>query len=45
MEYHAEQFDDDQLDYFAGSGYRIDSHELIGKTGTAQIASEKGGGY
>lgn len=28
-----------------GSGYRIDSHELIGKTGTAQIASEKGGGY
>ena len=28
-----------------GSGYRIDSHELIGKTGTAQIASERGGGY
>lgn len=28
-----------------GSGYRIDSHELIGKTGTAQIAAEKGGGY
>ena len=28
-----------------GSGYRIDSHELIGKTGTAQIANEKGGGY
>ena len=28
-----------------GSGYRIDSHELIGKTGTAQIASETGGGY
>ena len=28
-----------------GSGYRIDSHELIGKTGTAQIASESGGGY
>lgn len=26
-----------------GSGYRIDSHELIGKTGTAQIAS--GGKY
>ena len=28
-----------------GSGYRIDSHELIGKTGTAQIANEKSGGY
>ncbi len=28
-----------------GSGYRIDSHELIGKTGTAQIAAENGGGY
>ena len=28
-----------------GSGYRIDSHELIGKTGTAQIADEKSGGY
>jgi len=28
-----------------GSGYRIDSGELIGKTGTAQIASENGGGY
>ena len=28
-----------------GSGYRIDSHELIGKTGTAQIANEKGSGY
>ena len=28
-----------------GSGYRIDSGELIGKTGTAQIASERGGGY
>ena len=28
-----------------GSGYRIDSHELIGKTGTAQIADEKHGGY
>ncbi len=28
-----------------GSGYRIDGGELIGKTGTAQIASERGGGY
>lgn len=28
-----------------GSGYRIDSHELVGKTGTAQIADEKSGGY
>ena len=28
-----------------GSGYRIDSGKLIGKTGTAQIANEKGGGY
>lgn len=28
-----------------GSGYRIDSHELIGKTGTAQIADNHGGGY
>ncbi len=28
-----------------GSGYRIDGGELIGKTGTAQIASEHGGGY
>ncbi len=28
-----------------GSGYRIDSGELIGKTGTAQIAKERGGGY
>ncbi len=28
-----------------GSGYRIDSHELIGKTGTAQIAAENGQGY
>ena len=28
-----------------GSGYRIDSGELIGKTGTAQIANENGGGY
>ena len=28
-----------------GSGYRIDSGELIGKTGTAQIANEKNGGY
>jgi len=28
-----------------GSGYRIPSGELIGKTGTAQIANENGGGY
>lgn len=28
-----------------GAGYRIESGELIGKTGTAQIANEKGGGY
>lgn len=28
-----------------GSGYRIDSGELIGKTGTAQIAAENGRGY
>lgn len=28
-----------------GSGYRIDNGELIGKTGTSQIAREKGGGY
>ncbi len=28
-----------------GSGFRIDSGELIGKTGTAQIAGEHGGGY
>ena len=28
-----------------GSGYRIDGGELIGKTGTAQIANEYGGGY
>ncbi len=28
-----------------GSGYRIDSGELIGKTGTAQIASSNGKGY
>ena len=28
-----------------GSGYRIDSGQLIGKTGTAQIANENGGGY
>lgn len=28
-----------------GSGYRLDSGELIGKTGTAQIADEKHGGY
>ncbi len=28
-----------------GSRYRLDSGELIGKTGTAQIANESGGGY
>ena len=28
-----------------GSGYKIESGELIGKTGTAQIANEHGGGY
>lgn len=28
-----------------GSGYRIDGYDLIGKTGTAQIADENGGGY
>lgn len=28
-----------------GSGYRIDSGELIGKTGTSQIADEHSGGY
>ncbi len=28
-----------------GSGYRLDNGELIGKTGTAQIARERGGGY
>lgn len=28
-----------------GSGYKLDSGELIGKTGTAQIANESGGGY
>lgn len=28
-----------------GSGYKIESGELIGKTGTAQIANENGGGY
>ena len=28
-----------------GSGYRISNGELIGKTGTAQIANESGGGY
>lgn len=28
-----------------GSGYRIENGELIGKTGTAQIANENGGGY
>ena len=28
-----------------GSGYRIDGGELVGKTGTAQIANANGGGY
>ena len=28
-----------------GSGYRLDNGELIGKTGTSQIARENGGGY
>ena len=28
-----------------GSGYRVDGGELVGKTGTAQIANERGGGY
>lgn len=28
-----------------GSGYRIESGQLIGKTGTAQIADTNGGGY
>lgn len=28
-----------------GSGFKIDSGEIIGKTGTAQIAAENGGGY
>ena len=28
-----------------GSGYRIPGGKLVGKTGTAQIANEKGGGY
>lgn len=28
-----------------GSGYRLDSGELIGKTGTAQIAAQNGKGY
>lgn len=28
-----------------GSGFKIPSGELIGKTGTAQIAAENGGGY
>ena len=38
---------DDTVNGFGntGSGYRIDSHELIGKTGTAQIADENGRGY
>ena len=28
-----------------GAGYRLDGYNLIGKTGTAQIADESGGGY
>ena len=28
-----------------GSGYRVEGGELIGKTGTAQIAKKNGGGY
>lgn len=28
-----------------GAGYKMDGYDLIGKTGTAQIASESGGGY
>ena len=28
-----------------GAGYRLDGYDLIGKTGTAQIADENGGGY
>ena len=28
-----------------GAGYRLDGYDLIGKTGTAQIADESGGGY
>ena len=28
-----------------GAGYRLDGYDLIGKTGTAQIADEDGGGY
>lgn len=28
-----------------GSGYRVEGGELVGKTGTAQIARENGGGY
>ena len=28
-----------------GAGYRLDGYNLIGKTGTAQIADENGGGY
>jgi penicillin-binding protein 2B len=30
---------------FTGSGYRMDDHTLIGKTGTAQISRTGGGGY
>lgn len=29
----------------AGSYYKMDGYDLIGKTGTAQVAKEKGGGY
>lgn len=28
-----------------GTGYRLEGYDLIGKTGTAQIADETGGGY
>lgn len=28
-----------------GTGYRLEGYDLIGKTGTAQIADENGGGY
>lgn len=41
------QLMDDTVNGFGntGSGFRIDSHELIGKTGTSQIAAENGKGY